>query len=171
VRSALGIRRERAAGDWPIYPSSLTVEAADGRHVAASSASWDEFADALERLGCPRVDDPARMSEAIAHLVAPLAADEAVRILRDAGLGASPVNSVADLVREPHLWSRADLVRCPDGERGEIVTQGIVPALSRTPGRLRGWPGRPGSDNDAVLGTLLGYTPEQIRQVTSAGAP
>jgi formyl-CoA transferase len=75
---------------------------------------------------------------------------------------------VADLVREPHLWSRGDLVRRFDPELGEIVTQGIVPTLSRTPGRVTGWPGRPGSDNDAVLGTLLGYPPEQIRRVTSA---
>jgi formyl-CoA transferase len=171
VRSALGIRRERAAGDWPIYPSSLTVEAADGRHVAASSASWDDFGDALERLGRPRPDSPARAREEIAALVAALAADAAVRALRLAGLAASAVNSVAELVREPHLWSRGDLVRCPDGEGGELVTQGIVPVLSRTPGRLTGWPGRPGSDNDAVLGTLLGYTPEEIRRVTSAGSP
>jgi formyl-CoA transferase len=94
-----------------------------------------------------------------------------VRALRQAGLAASAVNSVADLIREPHLWSRGDLVRCTDPELGEIVTQGIVPVLSRTPGRLTGWPGRLGSDNDAVLGSLLGYTPEQIRQVTSARAP
>jgi crotonobetainyl-CoA:carnitine CoA-transferase CaiB-like acyl-CoA transferase len=170
VRSALGIRRERAGGGWPVYPSSLTVEAADGRCVAVSSGGWDDFADALERLGRPRVADPARVSEEVAKLVSPLAADEAVQTLRRAGLAASTVNSVADLVREPHLWSRGDLVRCVDRGRGEIITQGIVPLLSRTPGRLRGWPGRPGSDNDAVLGALLGYTPEEVRRVTSGPA-
>jgi len=171
VRSALGIRRERAGGGWPVYPSSLTVEAADGRCVAVSGGCWDDFADALERLGRPRVADPARVSEEVAKLVSPLAADEAVPALRRAGLAASAVNSVADLVREPHLWSRGDLVRCVDPDRGEIVTQGIVPLFSRTPGRLRGWPGRPGSDNDTVLGALLGYTPEQVRRVTSGPAP
>jgi len=171
VRSALGIRRERAGGGWPVYPSSLTVEAADGRCVAVSSGCWDDFADALERLGRPRVADPARVSEEVAKLISPLAADEAVPVLRRAGLAASAVNSVADLVREPHLWSRGDLVRCVDPDRGEIVTQGIVPLFSRTPGRLRGWPGRPGSDNDTVLGALLGYTPEQVRRVTSGPAP
>jgi formyl-CoA transferase len=154
VRSALGIRRERAGGAWPVYPSSLTVAAADGRSVAVSSGSWDDFAHALERLGRPRVAEPARVKDEVAKLVSPLAADEAVQALRRAGLAASAVNSVADLVREPHLWSRGDLVRCADPDRGEIVTQGIVPLFSRTPGRIRGWPGRPGSDNDAVLGAL-----------------
>jgi crotonobetainyl-CoA:carnitine CoA-transferase CaiB-like acyl-CoA transferase len=171
VRSALGLRRERAGGAWPVYPSSLTVEAADGRCVAVSGESRHDLAAALERLGRPRVEKPERVQEEIAKLVAPLGADEAVRALRAAGLAASAVNSVADLVREDHLWSRGDLVRCADPARGEIVTQGIVPRLSRTPGRLRGWPGRPGSDNDAVLGALLGYTPEEIRRVTSGPAP
>jgi formyl-CoA transferase len=171
VRSALGIRRERAGGAWPVYPSSLTVEADDGRSVAVSSDCWDNFANALERMGRPRGAEPARVRAEIANLVGARAAAEAVRMLRGAGLAASVVNSVADLVREPHLWSRGDLVRCADPDRGQIVTQGIVPVFSRTPGRLRGWPGRPGSDNDAVLGELLGYTPEQIRRVTSGPAP
>ena len=109
---------------------------------------------ALERMGRPRVAELERVGEEIAKLVSALGADEAVAVLRGAGLAASAVNSVADLVREPHLWSRGDLVRCADPDRGEIVTQGIVPLLSRTPGRLRGWPGRPGSDNDSVLGAL-----------------
>src|SRR6185503_18704572 len=98
--------------------------------------------------------------EDVAKLAGALPAAEAVAALRGAGLAASAVNSVADLIREPHLWSRGDLVRCADPDRGELVTQGIVPLFSRTPGRLRGWPGRPGADNDAVLGVLTsGPTP------------
>ena len=168
VRSALNIRRERAAGDSPLYPSSLTVEAVDGRFVAASAASWSEFADALARLGRPRVDEPVGVREELAKLVGAVAADEAARVLRRAGLAASVVNSVADLVQEPHLWSRGDLVRRTDPEMGEIVMQGIVPILSRTPGRLTDWSRRPGSDNDVVLGALLGYTPQQIREISAS---
>jgi crotonobetainyl-CoA:carnitine CoA-transferase CaiB-like acyl-CoA transferase len=170
VRGTLGIRRERAAGDSPLYPSSLTAEAVDGRHVAASAAGWGEFADALGRLGRLRADDPTRLKEEFAKLIGALAADEAVRVLRQAGLAASVVNSIADLVREPHVWSRGDLVRQRDGE-GEIVTQGVVPVLTRTPGRLTGWSRRPGSDNEAVLGTLLGYSPERVRELTAPAGP
>jgi formyl-CoA transferase len=174
VRSALGIRRERAAGDSPLYPASPTIEAVDGRFVAVSSPGWGDIADALGRLGRLRTDDPARAREELAKLVGTLAADEAVRVLRQAGLAASTVNSVADLIREPHLWSRGDLVKRSDPEAGEIVMQGVVPILSRTPGRLTGWSRRPGSDNEAVLGAWLGYTPERVREVTgptSAPAP
>ena len=167
VRTALGIRRERAAGESPLFASSLTVEAVDGRFVAVSAAGWGELTDALGRLGRLRADDPVRLKEELAKLIGALAADEAVRVLRQAGLAASVVNSVADLVREPHVWSRGDLVRSADGPAGEVIMQGIAPILSRTPGRLTGWSRRPGSDNEAVLGALLGYSPERVREVTS----
>ena len=171
ARSALGIRRERAAGDSPLYPSSVTVDAVDGRFVAVSAGDWREFSAALGRLGRLPADDPARIREECAKLTGALTADEAVRVWRQAGLAASVVNSIADLVREPHVWSRGDLVRRADGGAGEIVMQGIVPVLSRTPGRLGDWSRRPGSDSADVLATLLGYSPERIREVTSASGP
>jgi crotonobetainyl-CoA:carnitine CoA-transferase CaiB-like acyl-CoA transferase len=170
ARSALGIRRSRAGGDWPLYPAGVTAEAADGRFVAASAASWSDAAAALERLGRESVGDAARVREAIAELVATRPADEAARALRQAGLPATTVNSVADLVREPHLWSRGALVRLSHPDLGGILTQGVVPVLSRTPGRIVGWSRAPGSDNDAVLGGLLGYTPQQIREATGLTA-
>jgi formyl-CoA transferase len=165
VRTALGVRRERAGGEWPLYPASLTVEAADGRFVAVSAGSMRDLAVALEGLGRRPGEDEASAREEVAKLVSGIAADEAVGLLRGAGLAASVVNSVADLMREPHLWSRGDLVRLAHPELGEIVTQGIVPRLSRTPGRVAGWSARPGSHDEPVLRDLLGFTPEQIREL------
>jgi formyl-CoA transferase len=166
VRGALGIRRERAGGDSPLYPCSTTVEAADHRFVAVSAERWADVGTALERLGRPRSDDPESGRWALAEIASALPAEEATRTFRRAGLGASPVNSVADLVGEAHLWSRGDLVRRPDPELGEVVMQGVVPLLSETPGRITGWSPAPGSDNDAVLEEWLGYAPHQIQRVT-----
>ncbi|HYB44244.1 MAG TPA: CoA transferase, partial [Candidatus Methylomirabilis sp.] len=163
VRGALGVRRERAGGDSPLYPASLTAEAADGAFVAASAGSWADLSAALARLGRRPPDDPASVREDVVKLVGGLPAVQAVAALRGAGLAASTVNSVADLVREPHCWTRGDLVRLDHPEMGEIVTQGVVPSLSLTPGRVAGWSRCPGSDNEAVFGGLLGYTSEQIR--------
>src|SRR5258706_10657271 len=44
VRSALGLRRERAGGESPPYPASGTVGAADGRLVAATAPAWRDVA-------------------------------------------------------------------------------------------------------------------------------
>jgi len=165
ARSALGLRRERAGGDWPIYPASLTLEAAGGRFVAVSAGGADALAAAVERLGKGRPSDLAASREALAELIRPLPAEEATRLLRRAGLAASPVNSVADLVAEPHLWERGDLVRLTDAEGREVIAQGIVPMLSRTPGRVAGWSRRSGSDNDEVLQGLLGYGGEHAARL------
>ena len=165
VRSALGIRRERAGGDSPLYPAGVTVEAADGRFVAVSAPSWPDVSGALARLGRRPPPDRDGVREDVAKLVGTLPSVEAVSTLRGAGLAASAVNSVADLVREPHCWSRGDLLRLAHPDMGEIVTQGIVPSLSRTPGRVAGWSRQPGSDNEAVLGGLLGYTAARIREL------
>jgi crotonobetainyl-CoA:carnitine CoA-transferase CaiB-like acyl-CoA transferase len=165
VRSALGIRRERAGGDSPLYPAGITVEVADGRFVAVSAPSWPDVSAALARLGRRPPPDRDGIREDVAQLVGTLPGAEAVSALRGAGLAASAVNSVADLVREPHCWSRGDLLRLAHPEMGEIVTQGIVPSLSRTPGRVAGWSRQPGSDNEAVLGGLLGYTAARIREL------
>jgi crotonobetainyl-CoA:carnitine CoA-transferase CaiB-like acyl-CoA transferase len=65
-------------------------------------------------------------------------------------------------------------VRLTHPALGEVVTQGIVPILSRTPGRVAHWSTGPGSDTEAVLRDLLGYTPEQVREYVAAatgGAP
>jgi formyl-CoA transferase len=181
ARTALGIRRERAGGDWPLYPAGLTVEAADGRFVAVSAASIEAIMAALERLGrrpgagsAAAPGDPAGLHagarEELAKLASGLVADEAVARLREAGVAASVVNSVSDLLREAHCWSRGDLLRLTHPILGEIVTQGVVPSLSRTPGRVAGWSARPGSDSEAVLRELLGLSPERIREIAGAAS-
>ena len=171
VRSALGLRRERAGGDWPLYPASVTLKGSDGRFVTASAASWNDVGAALEPRERNLRTNPEELRAELVALVSSMPADQAARALRRAGLAASVVNSVADLVREPHLWARGVLVRLAHPDFGEIVTQGVVPTLSRTPGRIAGWSRAPGSDNDPVLGGLLGYSPEQIREVTEARGP
>jgi crotonobetainyl-CoA:carnitine CoA-transferase CaiB-like acyl-CoA transferase len=171
VRSALGIRRERASGAWPPYPICVTLEGSDEHFVTVSMTSWEDAFPCLEQLGIGRCDSVWQARRQLAQFVAGLPAEEAVRALRRVGLMSSRVNSVADIMRDPHVWSRANLVRLSDPTLGEVVTQGIIPSLARTPGRVAGWSAYPGSDNDAVLGGLLGYTSEQIRRVTDPPEP
>jgi hypothetical protein len=47
----------------------------------------------------------------------------------------------------------------------------VVLRLVRTPGRVAGYSPYPGSDNDAVLGGILGYSPQQMRCLTEPVQP
>src|SRR4029434_6949072 len=84
VWSTLGISRQRSGGAWPVYPSSLTAAAADGRFVAISSATWEEVFAALERLGRPRSEDAPQARREMVRVVGALPAEEAVSALRRA---------------------------------------------------------------------------------------
>lgn len=150
VKSALGLRRERAGGESALYPACATVEAAEGRYVAVSAPSWGDLGDAIG--GSESPDDVRR---ALADFARDRAAEDVVRDLRQAGVPASVVCSVADLVADEHLWHRGDLVRVDDPELGALPIQGIAPHLSETPGRVVGWAHVAGADTDAVLGDAL----------------
>jgi crotonobetainyl-CoA:carnitine CoA-transferase CaiB-like acyl-CoA transferase len=168
VRSALGMRRERQSGAGPLHPICITLPGSDQHFVTVSIKTWEDAFPCLERLGIQRPETPSQARDALTAIVGDLPAEAAVNTLRQAGLVSCRVNSIADIVGHPHVWSRGNLVRLSDPLLGEVVTQGVIPLLSRTPGRVSGWSPYPGSDNDAIFGDLLGYSPEQIRLVLSA---
>ena len=79
------------------------------------------------------------------------------------------VNSVADLMADPHVAARENIVTLPDGSGGEVSMVGVLPKLSRTPGRVR-HAGRPlGADNEAVYGEWLGLSPDDVRALRERG--
>jgi formyl-CoA transferase len=135
------------------------LTASDERYVAVTARTWDEVCAVLERLGESRPAVAEDSEEALSRYVAVRPAAEAVSALREAGVPASTVNSVADLVHEPHLWSRGSLIRFHDPDLGEITVQGVMPALSRTPGKVTGWSKFVGSDNEAILGARAEAAP------------
>jgi len=79
-------------------------------------------------------------------------------------LPATIVHSVTDLMHESHVWSRGALVRLSHPDWGDIVTQGVVPVMSRTPGRIVGWSRAPGDDNHAVLDGIVGDVRKDVRE-------
>jgi crotonobetainyl-CoA:carnitine CoA-transferase CaiB-like acyl-CoA transferase len=150
ARMVLGLRRERQGGPGPLHPHAMTLAAAGGRWVAVSPPGWEELAAGLEGLGLGRPADAAEAARRLAAFAGARSAPETAEALRRAGLPASPVNSVAELVAEPHLWARENLVRLRGTPLGEILVQGVVPRLSRTPGRVGPWPPAPGVDAPAL---------------------
>jgi succinyl-CoA:(S)-malate CoA-transferase subunit A len=75
------------------------------------------------------------------------------------------VNSIADIFDDPHFVARGNLVRFNDEDVGEVVVPGVVPTLSKTPGRISGLGPKLGNANQEVLGTLLGMASDEIEQL------
>ena len=167
LRTALGVRAERAAGAWSIYPVSVTVEATDGRYVALSCQSLDELHGAVVTLGLDAAGDLEAARAAIAAWARESSADEVVSRLRAAGIRCSVVNSAAEIYEHPQIWARGNLVRWQHPEFGEVVTQGVMPTLTRTPGRVIGNAER-GAHSEEVLRGILGYSDDRIAGLTGS---
>ncbi|HTT25903.1 MAG TPA: CoA transferase, partial [Thermoplasmata archaeon] len=88
---------------------------------------------------------------------------------RAADVAISRVYDIAALAKDPHVLAREMLVDWEDPVAGKVRGAGIAPKFGATPGRI--WRGAPwlGQDNDAVLGTILGYDASTIAGLRAAG--
>jgi crotonobetainyl-CoA:carnitine CoA-transferase CaiB-like acyl-CoA transferase len=97
------------------------------------------------------------------------AADVLAR-LDAAAVPCSRVNSVQDLFADPQIRARENLIPVP-GPGGETVWMpGIVPKLSRTPGRVTSaGPATPGAHNEEIYCGRLGLTREDLAALAKRG--
>ena len=97
--------------------------------------------------------------------------DDIINTLSAAGVIAGPINTVADVVRDPQFQARGMLIDHYDEAAGRTVLgPGVIPVLSATPGGVRNaGPARPGQHKDEVYGQLLGLSPGQIGELTEDG--
>ena len=75
---------------------------------------------------------------------------------------AAKVNSIADVVADPHVQARGNVVRAVLASGREFLTSGVVPKLSETPGSIEFVAPALGAHTDAVLRELLGMTDAEI---------
>jgi formyl-CoA transferase/succinyl-CoA--D-citramalate CoA-transferase len=147
-----------------------TYKTGDDRWLAIGANGdgiFRRFSDAIGRsewLNDPRfATNQARrqhaeeLDELIAQWVAGRSLEMAMETLAEAGVPAGPVYSVADIAKDPQFQERRMLVDVPEPRLGHLLMPGIVPRLSRTPGRIR-WAGPDlGAHTDQVIGELLAH--------------
>lgn len=91
--------------------------------------------------------------------------------LQNVGVPAGVVQNVEDLLRhDPQLQSRGFFEEIEHVKKGPVVATGIPLGLTGTPGHSGPAGAALGQDNDHVFGSLLGMTPQEIRECTEAGA-
>jgi formyl-CoA transferase len=112
----------------------------------------------------------AELDEIIGAWAAGHDAAELETLLEEAGVVCAPVNTIADVFAHPQVQAREMLVPVHDAELGDVLGPGVVPKLSRTPGR-REFTSRweAGADNDDVLGELLGLGEDARAELRSSG--
>jgi formyl-CoA transferase len=170
----------RLAGIAPsnIYPTG------DGSLVVIGANQDTVFARLCTAMGMPdlctdprfathgaRGENQDELDELIARWTAEQPRDELIELLTAAGVVVGPINTVAEVIRDPQLISRGMIAEHFDERIGETVLgPGIVPHLTGTPGSIRNaGPPVPGHHNNEVLGALLGLGPDAVAALQDDG--
>jgi formyl-CoA transferase len=172
-----GLIRERSGGRLPGISPSNSYMSRDGHWVVIAGNGDAIFRRMMNAMGRPDLaDDPALQTNdgRVAHdkmldrIIAEWAADhtleEILHILEHAEVPSSKIYSARDISEDAQYKAREMIVSdvLPDG--GTIVTPGITPKLSATPGEVR-WLGPAlGLHTEEILGDL-GYSKAEIAQL------
>jgi crotonobetainyl-CoA:carnitine CoA-transferase CaiB-like acyl-CoA transferase len=89
---------------------------------------------------------------------------------RDADAAVAPVYDAADIAADPHFRQRGTIVEVPHPVWGNVVMQGLIAHLSKTPGRITSTGPRIGEHNDEILVGELGMDPGSLEWITGQAA-
>lgn len=99
-----------------------------------------------------------------------LPAQEALKRLEEKGVPSGLIFSAKDIVEDPHYREREMIVSVDHPVLGDFPMPGIVPKLSRTPGRIN-FPGAEsmGKHNGEIFKELLNLSSDEITALTDKG--
>lgn len=142
---------ERSSAAHPLYPHAEVLAAGDDRLVCVSAPVDRADADIAAALAGPDAEPPEDWRKALADLVRGTTADEAVRLVRAAGLYAAAVMTATDILADEHVAARGNLVTHRHPVLGDLCFQGAVPRLTRTPGSVRFVSTAPGAEQHKIV--------------------
>ena len=82
---------------------------------------------------------------------------------------AGAINSIEDIFNDPHFAARENLLEIAEEAVGKLTVPGIIPKLSRTPGKLKSLGPAFKSANGKVYGGMLGLTPGEMAALEGDG--
>jgi formyl-CoA transferase len=166
-----------------IAPSNIYLTA-DGSWVVIAANQDTVFRRLCSAIGRPELAIDVRFANHVARgnnqdeldkIIGAWAAirqpSDIIATLSDAGVISGPINTVAEVVKDPQLLARGMIAEHWD-ERIErnVLGPGVVPVLSQTPGTIRNaGPARPGQHNDEIYGGLLGRTEAELKTLREEG--
>ena len=177
-----GTVRERTGSGSHISAPRNVYRCADGKYVAISGSTEtmarrifraigraDMIEDARFCTNSARVAHRPLVDAAVGGWFATRTRDQALALMRQAGVTAGPVYDIADAVADEHFRERGIIVEVEDAELGSLPMHDIVPRLSQTPGVWRRPAPALGEHTDAVL-TEAGLDAEAIARMRREGA-
>ncbi len=102
------------------------------------------------------------------NAIGALSRSEVIARLTGVGVPAGPINTVGEIMEDPHIHAREMIVELTHPDYGPLRVLGLPIKLSATPGAVDKAPPRFGEHNREVL-DKLGYSSEQIGDMLKRG--
>lgn len=179
--SGAGVVRQPSGSTLTGIVPTNTYRCRDGRFVIIGGNGDSIYKRLMQAMGRPDLADDPRMAnnagrvahekeldEAIGAWTGALPAAEVLEVLDHAQVPSGPIYSVVDMLTDPHFNARG-LFEEVEVNGAPLKIPAMMPFLSETPGRTD-WPGPTvGEHNADVLGALLGYSEESLRELAGKG--
>jgi formyl-CoA transferase len=176
-----GVVRERGGLQHVGWPGGA-CQTKDGRWVAYTAPAQHLFARVCKMLGQPDLPQDERYATAEArglHMRAFIQEverwfaahtyEEASKALEEHQVPYSPIMSMADIFTEPHYRERDMIIDVPEPMLGSLPQPGVVPKLSRTPGRVTHAGPPLGQHTEEILCEFLQMSPAEIEELRKEG--
>ena len=104
----------------------------------------------------------------IERVVSKMTRAEVIAVVSEVGIPAGPINTVGEILEDPHIHAREMVVQLTHPEYGPLKVLGIPIKLSDTPGVVENAPPKFGEHNREVL-SMLGYGNDDIARLMENG--
>jgi formyl-CoA transferase len=180
-----GVVRERTGNVIPGIAPSNTYRCSDGQWIVIGGNSNSIYPRLMRLVGRPDLaDDPKYqdnnyraadmelLDEAIESWTSTRPLDEALETLLEHNVPAGAIYSADRMLADPHFRARDMFLQSPRERRpdGQPVSfPGVVPKLTRYPGRVHAPAPDIGQHNAEILGGMLGLGQEEFRSLQEEG--
>lgn len=175
------VREREGAGSFIAVPHGH-FRCQDDKWVAIACTTnrmFERLADAMERpelaaedmygIQKNRLAARAAVNALVEDWVGSHPRAEIMRRCLDAQVPSGNVNSIADIFEDEHFRARGTLAHVEVPGVGEVVVPGVLPRLSKTPGRISGLGPPLGNATVATLRDLLGLAEADIEALRERG--
>lgn len=176
-----GVIREPSGSTLTGIVPTNTYRCNDDKFIIIGANGDSIFKRLAEKMGRPdmaadrrfednagRVEHEKEIDDAITEWTGSVSSEQALTAMEEAQVPSGPIYSVVDMLADEHFNARG-LFEEVDVNGTTLKIPGMVPKLSRTPGRTD-WAGpEVGAFNDEILGGLLGFSDDELNSMRDLG--
>ncbi|MCF6411591.1 CaiB/BaiF CoA transferase family protein [Pseudalkalibacillus salsuginis] len=177
-----GYVRERMGNILPGVAPSNIYFTKDETYIVIGANADGVFRRLCEAMDRPELADDERFSThhargrnmkeldlLIEEWTKSLPAKDSLQKLEEKGVPSGMIYTAKEIVEDPHYQEREMILKVDHPQLGEFPMPGIVPKLSRTPGKVNHpGPEKQGKHNEEVYSKLLGFTEKDFKELKAA---